>query len=254
MNQQRAIRALRDGFHRHDKVSQEQLFLPPDAAPEIGQAVKVQMNLVVPLASANEPDQEIDWLAMTGEVIEVIDDDCVIASVIATTSLHPEDFSGAWLVELRREEGWEYPWVLTHLLPADPEPALPRGFTQDSGLGFRVAWLTADGEAVLGGLSETTGGPNEPHMFLPLSFPVGARTTTVWCVAASDGPESPRTELLVGCSDAVIVETVGPYSDDVLALYPGEPAVIRWDRLLAPEPMVPMKHALRQLLLELAGT
>jgi hypothetical protein len=251
MTQQRAIRVVRDGFHRHDKVARDAPFLRPDAPPRKGDGVKIQTNLFVPLPASIDLEEEVDWLALTGVGTEVINDDFVIAEVEATTSLHPEDFHGGWLVRLRREGGWDFPWKLAHISPAKSEPVLSRGFVQGDGFGFRVAWLVREASHALGELSASTGGIDAPLDFLPLSFPTGGRTTTLWSVAAGDGPESAATQLLLSGSDAIITDGVSPFTDEVLHGLSGDPALIHWERQVAPQPIVPLQSAVKQLLTEL---
>src|ERR1051326_4669750 len=91
----RALRAVREGFHRHDKSALPAL--DPDGPPRVGAHVKLQLNLHMPMPCAAYPDEDTTWLAMAGHVRDVLGPDRVrVADLVSTTDRAPRAFEGEW--------------------------------------------------------------------------------------------------------------------------------------------------------------
>ena len=64
--------------------------------------MKLQLNLHFPMACAAYPEEETTWLAMGGQVREILGPDRVrVAGLVSTTDRAPLAFEGEWIAELR---------------------------------------------------------------------------------------------------------------------------------------------------------
>lgn len=102
---------VREGFHRHDRASEPRLF----DSPESGQRVMVQISLDQWQECSAYPGEMSNWLAMEGEVIEVLSSKSVRVTLAPSTDRSPAAFDGCWRAILNFHEGWDYPWLLTSL-------------------------------------------------------------------------------------------------------------------------------------------
>jgi len=146
----RALRAVREGFHRHDKSPFPAL--DPSGVSSVGAHVKLQLNLHFPMDCAAYPDEETTWLAMAGQVREILGPDRVrVDGLVSTTDRAPLAFEREWIAELVRQPGAKYPWVLADLRPADGD--IGCGAIDEQRILFKIA-CTGDSTRVAGFLGE----------------------------------------------------------------------------------------------------
>ncbi len=200
MNPALAIRTVVEGFHRHDSVDRA---LSPDGPPRVGDAVKIQLTLAIPLACAEYPDETTTWLAMGGTIVEVVDPDRVVAQVVASTERAPADFGGGWRAELVRARGLEFPWCVSRLAPSPPiERTI--GARHEGNHYFRIACEGDQARAAFDDvLRAMNAEPAEHSTFL--SLVLGSYVAWLFIVPPELDDVAPAYELLVDAADAVIV-------------------------------------------------
>ena len=210
-----ALRAVREGFHRHDKAGVPAL--DPIGAPTSRAHVKLQLNLHVPMTCADYPDEETTWLAMAGQVREVLAPDRVRVTGLVTTTDHaPRGFAGEWVAELVRQPEANYPWMLAYLRSAD-EAMGCGAFDEESCVLYKIACTgpTPRVAAFLDELAAAVGGAPEDGAVI-MSMMVGnVKLAFVVCGTAGDLASSEAELVLVG-ADAVLFATDDPGLEDAV--------------------------------------
>lgn len=206
----RAVRAVREGFHRHDKAPSPAL--DPSGAASVGAQVKLQLDLHFPMACAEDPDEETTWLALGGQVGEILGPDRVrVDGLVATTDRAPRAFAGAWIAELVRQPGANFPWMLAALRPAGGD--LGCGAIDEQRILFKIA-CTGDAPRVagfLGALAAVLGGSADDGSVLMSMTVRDWHVEFVVCAAVGDHADADaEQELLLAGADAVLFATGDP--------------------------------------------
>jgi len=218
-----ALRALVDGFHRHDLVDRA---LEPEGPPRPHSQIKLELQLAVPLPCADYPDETATWLAMGGQVTEILGLDRVVAELVASTDRTPADFAGSWRAELARTPGLEFPWILASMAPL---PAIERtiGVAHDGNHYFRIACEGEGARAAFDDVLRAMGTEPAEHATF-LSLVLGTFIAWLFVVPNELADASASHELLIDSADAVIVfgATSRSFGDRlVIEAEPGMPAI-----------------------------
>ena len=124
---------VREGFHIPHKAGDAALY----DSPAIGQNVKLMVKLDGFYPCAADPDEQTDWFAMGGPVVEVLAPERVRVRLWPTSDNAPAIMgSGEWVGILHRDDAMEYPWLLVELSRAGDDEKAPHAPAKD-----RARWL-----------------------------------------------------------------------------------------------------------------